>query len=121
MITPTTDNSSQQLTEILTQVRQSRREISEVARMVNRFRYARVTRILLGILGGVVLGAAGCYVWLNRHTFPAGISIVTDSYMSEQGQPIVSVTVTGRGNYGAKQTSSEDKSRKTINAYFEGK
>lgn len=88
--------------------------------MVNRFRYARVAGILLGILGGVVLGAVGCYGWLNRHTFPAGVSIVTTPRVFE-GQPIVAVTVTGRGNYKINEVLSDDHSRKTVTAYFEGK
>lgn len=115
----TTDTSNQQLTDILTEVRQTRREISQVGRMVNRFRYARFASVLGVGFVGALLGAGACFGWLNRHTFPAGVSIETDSYISKSGKPIVSVTITGRGNNQASQSFSEDKTSQTVTAYFD--
>jgi hypothetical protein len=120
MNSPTSPSPDDSLKPLLAEIRQIRLEQAQTHRMVNRLRHARLSLVFALCLLFAGLGAAGSYGWLNRHTYPAGISITTRTLQSDAGDPVVAVVVTGHGNYKPKQTASDDNSRSTVTSYFSG-
>jgi hypothetical protein len=118
---PPENPSSDDLKKILTEIRQLRQELAQTHRSVNRQRHARLGLVFALCLLFAGLGALGCYGYLHRHTYPAGIAITTETISSDSGEPVVAVRVTGKGNYKPKQTASDDNSRSTVTAYFSGR
>ena len=108
-----TPDDSQLLHTILAEVRQ-------IGRQVNRLRWARFGAVSALCVVFAGLGALGSYIWLNRHTLSAAISIQTEAYTAKSGNRIVAVTVSGPVGYDAKQSLSDDKNRQTITCYFPG-
>ena len=81
--------SADALKPLLAEIRQLRQEQAQTHRMVNRLRHARLSLVFALCLLFAGLGAAGSYGWLNRHTYPAGISITTKTLQSDAGEPVV--------------------------------